>query len=54
MIQPADLSINRNNLLIISSYEDKSLTLSSYNNTNSTNIQKIDDISFAISNASKE
>jgi len=54
MIQPADLSINRNNLLIISSHEDEVSTSSSYNDTNSTNIQEIDDISFAISNASKE
>lgn len=53
MIQPANLLISRNNLLIISSHEDE-VSASSCYDTNSTNIQEIDDISFAISNASKE
>ncbi|CAG8649043.1 2968_t:CDS:2, partial [Scutellospora calospora] len=54
MIQPIDLFINRNNLLIISLHKDEVSTSSIYNNTNSTDIQEIDDISSAISNTSKE
>ncbi|CAG8806237.1 37940_t:CDS:2 [Gigaspora margarita] len=53
MIQPADLSINRNNLLISIHKEEVSASYI-YSDTNSADIQKIDDISFAISNASKE
>ncbi|CAG8595177.1 10213_t:CDS:2, partial [Dentiscutata heterogama] len=54
MIQPADLSINRNNLLTVSLYEDEVSTSYIYNDTNLADIQEIDDISSAISSASKE
>ncbi|KAF0431535.1 hypothetical protein F8M41_005384 [Gigaspora margarita] len=53
MIQPADLSINRNNLLVSIHKEEVSVSYI-YGDTNSADIQEIDDISFAISNASKE
>ncbi|CAG8601924.1 15869_t:CDS:2, partial [Gigaspora rosea] len=53
MIQPADLSINENNLLI-SMHEEEVSASYIYSDTNSADIQEIDDISFAISNALKE
>ncbi|CAG8828662.1 24458_t:CDS:2, partial [Gigaspora margarita] len=54
MIQPEDLSINKENLLTVSSHEDEVSTSYIYEDTNLTNIQEDNNISFAINYASKE